>query len=260
MNCNWCGQKTCNIPGPLVRPHWHRSQCTGCGALTYQALPSPDDLAAVYAMAWEEERPSDEFAIGATSEAISCSLLRAAGWQLSAQSKCLDYGGGRGEFSLALINQGCKHVYVYEPFGKMREIGAAKWVKELGDLAGECFDWIFLIEVIEHMRDPISELRKIERLVAPRGKLFVTTPNAKGLRARLDGHKWREAQNPTHINLFSATALERCLREAGFSKATRLYRPVRYNASGIRAIALSIAQYLGVDGGLRYIVEKGDDG
>lgn len=220
-------------------------------------MPSTDDLTALYADAWEEERPSDEFAIGATSLAISQSLLAASGWQVSDDAKCLDYGGGRGEFALALINKGCKQVFVYEPFGKVREIGATAWVTNKSDLEGMSFGWIFLIEVIEHLRDPVGELKLIERLLAPGGKLFITTPNAKGLRARLDGCNWREAQNPTHLNLFTATALENCLQKAGFLKTVRLNRPVKYNATGISAVALSVTQFFGLDGGLRYIAQTG---
>lgn len=260
MNCKWCGREARFLPGPLVRPDWPRSQCKGCGALAFQDVPSAENLAEFYASAWQEERLSDGFATGATDIAISRALLSVSGWQPGTASKCLDYGAGRGEFAAALISQGCDQVYVFEPFGKPRDIGVAKWVANLDDLEGEHFDWIFLIEVIEHMRDPVSELKNVRRLMRPGGRLFITTPNARGLRARVEGYRWREAQNPTHVNLFTAAALKDCLRKAGFSKTIRSYKPVRFNATGIRSIALSIAQRLGVDGGLRYLVTTGNDG
>lgn len=89
--------------------------------------------------------------------------------------------------------------------------------------------------------------------LTPGGKLVITTPNAKGWRARKDGFRWREVQNPTHINVFSEAALKGCLIKAGYSSAKRIFRPVKYNAKGINAIALGFTQLFGIDGGLRFI-------
>jgi SAM-dependent methyltransferase len=47
-------------------------------------------------------------------------------------------------------------------------------------------DRVMLVEVIEHLEAPWSALRRAARLVAPGGRLVVTTPNLATLRHRLE--------------------------------------------------------------------------
>ncbi|MCC7222023.1 MAG: methyltransferase domain-containing protein, partial [Candidatus Contendobacter sp.] len=105
--------------------------------------------------------------------------------------------------------------------------------------------------------NPQKQLEKIRRSLAPGGKLIVTTPNAKGWRAKIDNFSWREANNPTHINLFSESALKSCLAKAGFTGVKRIFQPVTYKATGLKALALSMTQRLGIDGGLRFVAVNG---
>jgi 2-polyprenyl-3-methyl-5-hydroxy-6-metoxy-1,4-benzoquinol methylase len=47
-------------------------------------------------------------------------------------------------------------------------------------------DRVMMIEVIEHLEAPWSTLRAAARLVAPGGRIVVSTPNLAGLRGRLE--------------------------------------------------------------------------
>ena len=253
--CEWCSGM-CEIgPGPSSMSSWERTRCLTCGAFGYTRLPGEDELNVVYASAWDDEGELGELATGSTSEAMSRSLFKAVGWTPEKRQKCLDYGGGHGALANMLVTSGCDDVWAYEPYSQGPAPEKVRWVTSLERLPDSHFDWVFMIEVIEHLRHPVESLKGIRRIMSPGGKLVITTPNAKGLRARLDGYRWREAQNPTHLNLFTARALRNCLQDAGFLNAAHLYRPVRYNATGISAVALSITQRLGLDGGLRYVVQ-----
>lgn len=58
----------------------------------------------------------------------------------------------------------------------------------IGEVAGnsaEPFDRILLLDVLEHLRDPSPVLRDSRRLLAQRGKLLVSVPNAVNLIVRL---------------------------------------------------------------------------
>jgi glycosyltransferase involved in cell wall biosynthesis len=58
----------------------------------------------------------------------------------------------------------------------------------LGKLTGNSpqpFDRILLLDVLEHLRDPSPLLREARRLLAQRGKLIVSVPNAVNLTVRL---------------------------------------------------------------------------
>jgi 2-polyprenyl-3-methyl-5-hydroxy-6-metoxy-1,4-benzoquinol methylase len=83
-------------------------------------------------------------------------------------------------------------------------------------------DRVLLIEVIEHLEAPWSALRKAARLVAPGGRLVVSTPNLATLRTRLElalrGNltSFRPDYDP-HISPALPHVTERILREEGLA-------------------------------------------
>lgn len=77
------------------------------------------------------------------------------------------------------------------------------------------FDLITLSHVIEHVPDPLATLRQLAALLTPNGQLMVTTPNVKGLGARLFGPAWRGLEPPRHFNVFSPQSLAEAVRSAG---------------------------------------------
>lgn len=256
MQCKWCGASTSIGKGPVAKPEWSRWRCSNCGMFGYVNEPDSGQLSQVYTSAWQDSNDSGTYAAGSTDEKIAQSLLSAVDFS-PASVKCLDYGGGKGNFAKALVNKGVQDLTVFEPFGENPGIDSIRWASDMNDIEGEKFDWIFMIEVIEHLLDPQQELNKVRQFLSPGGKLVITTPNARGWRARIDGFNWREAQNPTHINLFSAARLKICLTNAGFSNVQRILRPVAYRATGARVLALALTQMMGIDGGLRFVAING---
>lgn len=79
----------------------------------------------------------------------------------------------------------------------------------------ERFDLITLSHVIEHVSDPLAILRQLAALLTPNGQLLITTPNVKGLGARLFGPAWRGLEPPRHFNVFSPQSLAEAVRSAG---------------------------------------------
>lgn len=256
--CSWCQGAVIVGAGPSLKPGWKRYKCKKCGTISYLHLPDKSDLDLVYLSAWSAPQTSGAFAAGTTDDCISNSLLDAIAWD-GKNKVCLDYGAGAGFLSQAIVSRG-GNVVAVEPYGEETSLGQSGrilWLKSLESIPSETkFEWIFLVEVIEHMLDPVSELKKIRDLLLPEGKLVITTPNAKGWRARKDGFNWREAQNPTHITLFSGDSLEVCFQKAGFSRSWRVKKPVDYGKKGLSRLALAITQLVGVDGGLRYMASR----
>jgi len=171
----------------------------------------------------------------------------------------MDYGSGAGFLSREIAKRGGEVVAV-EPYGEACDLGYRDQilrVRSLDEIQDNIkFGWIFLVEVLEHMLDPVGVLSRLHDFLLPEGKLVVTTPNARGWRGRKEGFLWREAQNPTHITLFSDVSLDICIKSAGFVGVRRLLRPVDYGKKGLGRVALAITQLAGIDGGLRFIAEK----
>ena len=100
-----------------------------------------------------------------------------------------------------------------------------------GDLNGctpvedNYYDAIFSLEVIEHLENPRQFFRELGRIVAPEGRVIVTTPNIrcvrflvsfafKGCFAHFD-----DSNYPAHITPLSPIDMSRAATEAGLEEA-----------------------------------------
>lgn len=87
----------------------------------------------------------------------------------------------------------------------------------------ECsLDVITLFDVIEHMPDPLAELRGIRKLLKPGGLLLQSTPNIDGLFPRVSQpfarmlDYWPHPEPPHHLYQFSVRTLSELTARAGF--------------------------------------------
>jgi 2-polyprenyl-3-methyl-5-hydroxy-6-metoxy-1,4-benzoquinol methylase len=103
--------------------------------------------------------------------------------------------------------------YARERFGLDVRLGA------LGQLSLEAqsFEAVTMWDVIEHVADPLAELREVHRILRPEGLLSIITPDAGSWVARLLGRRWEEFRRVReHIYFFSRRTLAETLRRAGF--------------------------------------------
>jgi SAM-dependent methyltransferase len=80
----------------------------------------------------------------------------------------------------------------------------------------DSFDLVVMHHVIEHLRDPLANLRVTHRLIKPGGKLILATPDFDSAAARRFGANYRLLHDKTHISLFSNDSMHRFLRDHGF--------------------------------------------
>jgi SAM-dependent methyltransferase len=76
------------------------------------------------------------------------------------------------------------------------------------------FDTILLVEVIEHVEDPVELLRTCRSLLRDGGTLFLTTPGGE---LRNGSHRTAAYAVPEHIQFFTSASLRNAGRQAGFS-------------------------------------------
>ena len=75
---------------------------------------------------------------------------------------------------------------------------------------------IVMRHVIEHLRDPRRDLEQVAAALASDGVLYVATPDARALAARVFGRFWHGYDPPRHLFAFTSAGVRRLLEGTGF--------------------------------------------
>jgi len=254
IDCRWCGAHTSPFPAPPGAPRRPRYRCSGCGTIAYRDVPTGEALAELYQQGWEDD---DAFFTGVTAAKVSEALLAALTGNERPLGKVLDFGAGKGAFTAVLARREGTRVTALEPYGPKVDLPGVDWCDSDAEAAARGpYDAIFMIEVIEHLPDPVGALARVREWLAPGGTIYLSTPNARGLAPRRKGEHWLQAQNPTHINLFSQQSLSICTTRAGLTPLIRSYRPVSFDRAPVAKALIGLTQLLGIDGALRGSVTR----
>ena len=84
------------------------------------------------------------------------------------------------------------------------------------------FDAITVLEVIEHLRDPVGLLRECRRILKADGVLVIGTGNAGSLTVRVLGTDWDYLQvrrHGGHVSFFSPRSIQVLAQKTGFAVA-----------------------------------------
>ena len=82
------------------------------------------------------------------------------------------------------------------------------------------FDVIFMLNLIEHVADPVAVLARMRGLLKPGGVIFLKTPNHDSLDARLfRNHSWGGLHAPRHWVIFTPASFARAAHSAGLAVA-----------------------------------------
>jgi 2-polyprenyl-3-methyl-5-hydroxy-6-metoxy-1,4-benzoquinol methylase len=90
-------------------------------------------------------------------------------------------------------------------------------------ISGKTYDIVFLINVIEHLSNPVLTLTQIYNILKPGGLVFIHTPNYGGFPARMMGQRWHQIEPLAHLYYFTQQTLEATLRKVGFQPKENFY-------------------------------------
>jgi 2-polyprenyl-6-hydroxyphenyl methylase/3-demethylubiquinone-9 3-methyltransferase len=144
--------------------------------------------------------------------------------------RVLDLGCGEGDFTAALAAVGAKVVGVdvaAEPLRRARlRFPGLEFVQVSDALPFACgaFDVVWAGEVLEHVQDGLGLLAQIARVLAPAGRLLVSTPDHgawRRLSVALSRRRFETCFDPRsdHLRFFTAGSLRSLLAAAGFDDA-----------------------------------------
>lgn len=142
-------------------------------------------------------------------------------WQarrfLTPETDVLDIGAGGGHIAAA-ARPAARSVTCLEPDAGAIEALAARGfpvVSSLEELSGRRFGAILLTEVIEHVEDPVSMLRSCADLLAPGGRIFLTTPCGE---LASGSHGTHAYDTKEHVQFFTEHSLRVACALAGLPR------------------------------------------
>ncbi len=136
----------------------------------------------------------------------------------------LEIGSGFGLFSSILLDRGSYRLTVIEPslkpfYLKNRNVSIFKT-----DLNGflrknnkDKFRIIILMDVIEHLDDPQSALKHLQKLLLQNGIIVIQTPNYKSIMRKVT-RNWSWWMIEDHKWFFSLRSLSQILNKTGYEK------------------------------------------
>jgi 2-polyprenyl-3-methyl-5-hydroxy-6-metoxy-1,4-benzoquinol methylase len=238
-----------DVPG-----EWGYLQCPACSLVWLNPRPVPEDLIKTYKTYYTHGQKKrfadwrkslywglcstlpgfDDIAPGWIWKWAGTALSWIPAWREQARlgtmcldagskGKLLDVGCGDGGF-LSMMRSAGWEVAGVEPDPAAASVAREKHplsliAASLSDprLTEVSVDVVTLSHVIEHVPDPIQLLRQCRRILKPRGKIVILTPNLASHGHRLFHESWVPLDPPRHLYLFRSSTLGYCCKQAGFS-------------------------------------------
>lgn len=249
-------------------------RCPGCGLTYADPQPADAELESIYDEHYYQQfgfveagRDGAARGLEATKRATYDRMLAQAEPLLpppegGRRRRLLDVGCGLGFSLLAASDRGWDALGL-DPLGPEdpdhypgRRIVRGRLETYATD---EPFDLVSLVDVIEHVRDPVDTVRRAAALLRPGGVLLLATNDVGSVGARLLGPRWTHFHR-AHLWFFTPESLSRMAREGGVdvratAQAWRVYN-LDYIASILArgenfALARRVAEW-----SLRWVPER----
>jgi 2-polyprenyl-3-methyl-5-hydroxy-6-metoxy-1,4-benzoquinol methylase len=203
------------------------SRCRGCGLTFANPVPPEEVLDAFYnSPFYANYRRLEATRIRREryfSNSMYTDMRRLAAWLGADPSLAvLDFGCGPGAF-LALLRDefGFANIEGLELSRSSAAFARQQYglhvASSTAELRSELYDWVILIEVIEHLPNPAAILREVTGRVRPGGGLLITTPAVDSIVGRFFPALCHHYTAPSHVSLFTQQALTRLLARFGFT-------------------------------------------
>jgi SAM-dependent methyltransferase len=207
-------------------------RCASCGFGQPQQLPAlPRFFDRMYDQRWSAEWVANEFD-AQYKDFIFRTILRELGKRVAPDARrLLDVGAHAGRFLHLARRAG------WQPEGielnprtasyAARRTGATIHQINADTLQadGRQYSAVTLIDVLEHIPDPLSLLRVLAGLVEPGGSVAIKVPCGRSQYVKervrsIFSHEMSLAENLVHVSHFSPRSLRLALERAGFTRIT----------------------------------------
>jgi len=238
--------KTCFLCGQADLTHWAKAtdveyfttkeyfsfnECPNCRLLLIDPVPE-DQLSVIYPSNYYSFAGQKKSIVNSIKESLDKKLFRNILKDLPGNHlKVLDVGGGSGWLLdvIRSISPRVKTTQVVDIDPQAEQLAKEKghqyFCGRIEDFdTAEQFDFVLLLNLIEHVADPLAVLKKIETILKPGGVVLIKTPNYDALDARMYRHRnWGGLHCPRHWVLFSKESFTKILSAAGLTMKSFSY-------------------------------------
>jgi 2-polyprenyl-3-methyl-5-hydroxy-6-metoxy-1,4-benzoquinol methylase len=191
-------------------------RCRNCGMVSSRRTLDEDEIIDGYAGMVDERYLSEA---EGRDELFEWVLERMRGYVMP-RNRLLEVGSNVGLF-LDVAGRNGWHARGIEPSRWAVERGRERFGVDLRqgtleDLEGDPpADAVVMLDVLEHLTDPLESLRRLRTLVEEEGLLVLSTVDLAGLHGRVRKGSWPWFIRP-HLHYFTPETLDAMLAEAGF--------------------------------------------
>lgn len=200
--------------------------CTRCELGVTLPLATEAELGAFYPHTYVPHRRTGSLILKVAMLPAMWQRHRAVPWNRLRRvtpGNLLDVGCGRGDLASHFVRQGWRVTGTDISPEACAEASARGVETHLGTLSTVTlpegnFDAITFRHVLEHVVDPVADLRRAQAALRPGGQILITLPNYACRQRRLFRSFWFPLELPRHRHHFSPRSLTEALTQAGFAQ------------------------------------------
>lgn len=219
---------------PIPAAHWRNGEpipdtkigfCETCGFYHVTPYPSAEYLSGYYQ---HYEMP--------TAQENLAELARFLARNVGPDEKIVDMGCGDGAFLKELHSLGYKNLHGFDQspglerakklgFGNFHNASVWDYLAQQKDAGGADARVLVMVNVLEHVTEPLDLLRQIWEILPPDGLLCLVVPNdfspLQQAFLKAKQHRPWFICLPDHVNYFSFATLELALAKSGFAVSAK---------------------------------------
>ncbi len=203
--------------------------CPACGLHVLWPMPSLEDLKTYYPPDYHGFHTSEAGIISYLYRLVYYCRFKEYERLIGKSGRLIDVGCGDAPY-FDLLKEQCPKIdstgveFKDEIATRGREKGRNIITGTLMDIdAEETFDLVIMNNLIEHVIDPVEELKKAWAVLKPGGYIILETPNIASLDYKLTKKFWGGLHVPRHTYLFSPFSLKLLASQTGFKIERTLF-------------------------------------